>query len=153
VILTYKYRIKDRTAKKQLKQHAWAVNQVWNWCNSYQKNIEDKYFAGAAKRKWPTAFDLEKLCAGVGTQLGIYAQTVGAVCQQFVSNRNAKRGSLRFRSSFGSGRSLGWIPLSGQGIRVSGNSVFILKRVINFLASRAGLYLRILNVLILPKIT
>lgn len=30
MILTYKYRIKDRRARKVLRQHAWAVNQVWN---------------------------------------------------------------------------------------------------------------------------
>jgi len=32
VIKTYKYRIKDRHAKRPLVQHAYACNQVWNWC-------------------------------------------------------------------------------------------------------------------------
>jgi hypothetical protein len=70
MIITYKYRIKDRSAKKQLLKHAWAVNQVWNYCNAYQENIKDRYKAGAPKKSWPTHFDFHPLvviyCAEYG---------------------------------------------------------------------------------------
>jgi len=64
VILTYRYRLKDNSAKKTLRRHAFACNQVWNYCNAYQRDIEARYRAGAPKRKWPSHFDLQKLTKG-----------------------------------------------------------------------------------------
>lgn len=57
MILTYKYRLKDRRAAKRLRAQAIAVNQVWNYCNAFQRDIEARYRAGAPKRKWPVHFD------------------------------------------------------------------------------------------------
>ena len=51
MILTYKYRIKDNSARKALARHAYAVNQVWNYCNAVQRDIEDRYRSGGPKRK------------------------------------------------------------------------------------------------------
>ncbi len=70
MILTYKYRIKDRSARKALQQHAYAANQVWNWCVGQQRDTEARYRAGAPKRKWASHFDLAKQCKGVGKDLG-----------------------------------------------------------------------------------
>ena len=64
MILTYKYRIKDRSARKTLRRHATAVNQVWNYCVAYQRDIEARYKAGAPKRKWPSNYGLHKLTSG-----------------------------------------------------------------------------------------
>ncbi|MFZ0867797.1 MAG: hypothetical protein WAN06_14190 [Candidatus Sulfotelmatobacter sp.] len=52
MILTYKYRIKNRNAKSALRRHAFAVNQVWNYCCAQQRDTESRYRAGAPKRKW-----------------------------------------------------------------------------------------------------
>ena len=38
MILTYRYRLKDNSAKKTLRRHAFAVNQVWNYANAYQRD-------------------------------------------------------------------------------------------------------------------
>jgi hypothetical protein len=71
VILTYKYRLKDRAARHLLRRHARAANQVWNWCVAGQKDIQARYDAGAPKRPWPSYIDLSALCNGVGKDLGI----------------------------------------------------------------------------------
>ena len=126
MILTYKYRIKDKSAAKHLRAHAVAVNQVWNWCNGYQKDLERRYRAGAPKRKWASHFDLAKACKGVGKDLGLHQQTVQDVCKQFVTSRNKRKASLRFRSSTGAQRALGWVPFQAQSRTVEGNSVVYL---------------------------
>lgn len=128
MILTYRYRIKDRSAKKMLSRHAYAVNQVWNWCCAYQHDVEARYRAGAPKRRWASQFDLQKLCKGVGAELGIHQQTVQEVCRYFSVSRDKNKGAARFRSSFGTKKSFGWIPFQQQSRRVAGNSVTYLAK-------------------------
>jgi IS605 OrfB family transposase len=118
MILTYKYRIKDRSARKVLNAHAYACNQIWNWCAAQHRNVLDKYRAGARKRKWATAFDLAMSMRGIGQELGIHQQTVQSVCDQWAKSR-----SVRYRASFGTKRSLGWVPFQQQSRRIDGNSV------------------------------
>lgn len=126
MILTYKYRIKDRSAQKTLRQYAYAVNQVWNYCNAVQRDIESRYRAGASKRKWPSHFDLDKLTKGTSKLLGIHAQTVGAVCKQFTRSRDKAKHSLRFRASGGPRRALGWVPFEKQSRQVESNTITYL---------------------------
>lgn len=126
MILTYKYRIKDRSARKALARHAYAVNQVWNYCNAVQRDIESRYRAGAPKRKWPSHFDLQKLTKGTSKFLGVHAQTVGSVCEQFAKSRDKAKHSLRFRASGGARRALGWIPFQKQSRQVEGNAITYL---------------------------
>ncbi len=126
MILTYRYRIKDNSAKKTLKRHAFACNQVWNYCNSYQRDIEARYRAGAPQRKWPSHFDLQKLTKGTSKELGINAQTVGSVCEQYAKSRDKAKHSLRFRASGGSRRALGWIPFQRQSRQIAGNTIIYL---------------------------
>jgi putative transposase len=109
-ILTYKYRIKDKSARKALERHAFAVNQVWNYCNAVQRDVEDRYQAGSARRRWPSNYDLVVRTSGVTAELGISSYTIGEICRHFSQSRNAAKGSLRFRASGGPRRALGWIP-------------------------------------------
>lgn len=132
MILTYKYRIKDRSARKTLLRHAIAANQVWNYCNSVQRDIEMRYRAGAPKRPWPSHYELQKLCKGVGAELGIHQQSVAGVCGQFAKSRDKAKRSLRFRASGGSGRALGWIPFERQSRQIEGNSVRYLGKQYRF---------------------
>lgn len=121
MILTYKYRLKDRRVSKALTQHAWACNQVWNWCVAQHRDTLDRYRLGAPKRQWLSAFDLGKQCNGVGKELGVHQQTVGSICEQWSRARSTK-----FRSSFGSKRALGWVPFRRQSRQVEGNSIIYL---------------------------
>jgi putative transposase len=126
VILTYKYRIKDWRAKKRLTEHAKAVNQVWNWCNAQQQDTEARYKAGAPKRKWLSRFDFNTLCKGVGFELGINQHTVQEICRQYAESRDKAKHSVKFRSSFGAGKALGWVPFTPQSRQLMNNSITYL---------------------------
>lgn len=131
MIKTYKYRLKDRSAKKVLQQHAIACNQVWNWCVAQHRDNLARYRAGAPKRAWLTRFDLAKQCNGVGKDLEITQQTVGAVCQQWSRSR-----SLQYRSSFGLKRALGWVPFHPDGRRVDGSGVTYRGKTYRFFGAK-----------------
>ena len=130
MIKTFKYRIKDNSAKKTLRRHAYAVNQVWNYCAAHQRDTVRRYWAGE-NRKWASHFDLQKLCKGAGALLGIHQQSVGGVCKQFTEARR-KCSTPGFRSSFGQKRALGWIPFEGQSRQVSGNTISYLGKKYRF---------------------
>lgn len=125
--LTYRYRIKDAANRAWLKRRATAVNVVWNWCNDVQKH------ALRHNKKWPSAFDLNNLSAGSSKELGLHAQTVQAVCEQYVGSRREKKlRSLRYRGK----KSLGWIPFKAAGVRVADGEVTFLGRKMRFWQSR-----------------
>lgn len=132
MILNYKYRIKDRTARKALRRHAAASNQVWNWCAAQQKDAASRYRAGAKPRRWATYFELAAACNGVGRDIGLPQQTVAAICQQFALSRNRAGRPIRFRASGGSKRSLGWVPFQTQTRKVEGNSVVFARKRYRF---------------------
>ena len=98
--LTYKYRIKDNSARKTLRRHTYAVNQVWNYCVAQQQDVQDRYRAGAKPRRWASHFDLQRLCKGVGKELGLHQQSVGGVCRTFTQSRDKLKHAPRFRSSY-----------------------------------------------------
>jgi putative transposase len=123
MILTYKYRVKDRSARKRLRDHARACNQVWNWCVAQQRDTEDRYRSGAKPRQWASAFTLSDQCKGIGKTLGIHQQTVQSVCQQFVYARNKLRHAPRFRSSFGPKQATGWVPFQQQSRQIDSNAI------------------------------
>ena len=125
-MLTYKYRLKDRSARKRLVQHARAANAVWNWCAAQQRDTEARYKAGAKPRRWLSSFALAAQCKGVGRDLGIHQQTVQNVCEQFARARDKLKHAPHFRSSFGTKRALGWIPFQQQSRQLAGNSVIYL---------------------------
>lgn len=134
MILTYKYRIKDRRAKRTLAQHAIAVNQVWNYCVAYQRDIEARYRLGAPKRRWPSFFTLCKLTAG--TDLPIRSGTIERACRQFAAARDARKGAVRFRASFGPRRALGWVPFRDRNVSVAENAVTYAGRPYRFFGSK-----------------
>lgn len=136
MILTYKYRLKDRRAKRALSAHAYACNQVWNWCVAQHKNAVARYLSGAPPRRWMTYFDIAKQCKGVGVDLGIRQQTVELVCQRFALSRDQHKRCPKFRSSFGQKRALGWIPFRGETRQVAGNAVTYAGKAYRFFGSK-----------------
>jgi IS605 OrfB family transposase len=106
VILVYRYRVKSLNGL--LNKQARAVNYVWNFCNETQKHAL-KWF-----KRWPSGFDLEKLTAGSSKELGLHADTIGAICAQYGKSRKQfNRPYLRWRGK----KSLGWVPLKGRNIK------------------------------------
>ena len=135
MILTYKYRIKDGTVGKHLDRHSRACNFVWNYCCQIQREAQSRWKAGRAV-KWPTAFDLIKLCTGAAADLSLHSDTVQTICRQFAASRDAKHKCPRFRASGGPKKSLGWIPFIPRAVKVDGAHVVYLKRKFHFWKSR-----------------
>jgi transposase len=134
-ILSYKFRVKDSTTGKYIRRHAIACNQAWNFLVATQREAQRRRQAGLATR-WPTAFDLIKLCTGSGAELGLHSDTVSAICRQFVISRDSKRKCPRFRASFGPKRKLGWVPFIPRAVKVDGDRVRYLKRQFFFWKSQ-----------------
>lgn len=108
--LTYRFRLKDKHAA-ELRRQSRAVNLVWNHCQEAQRN------ALRWGKRWPTGYDLQKLCAGSSKELGLLSSSIDRVCEQYAKSRKeAKRATLRWRGK----KSLGWIPLKDGAVRFDG---------------------------------
>lgn len=111
MILNFRYRVKSLNGL--LNRQAKAVNFVWNYCNDRQKD------ALRWNKKWPTAFDLDKLTAGSSVELGLHSGTINAVTAQYVKSRvQKKRPYLRYRGN----KSLGWVPVKGNYLKREGEA-------------------------------
>jgi len=116
--LTYRFRIKGGSSKRRLSLLSPAVNMVWNYCNA------TSYKAVRDRSEWLSAYDLWPLLKGVSKEIGINSQTVQAISSEFVTRRvQFKKKKLRWRTSKGAKKSLGWIPFNGQTIKVENNSI------------------------------
>jgi IS605 OrfB family transposase len=119
-----------KTVRLKVKPEAYAwlnraaveVNQVWNWANEVSGKAIAR-FAGAPR--FLTGYDLGGLSAGSSQFFDcIGSDTIQGVCQEYaVKRRVARRTQLRWRRSFGSHRSLGWVPFKGACIKRKGNAV------------------------------
>lgn len=108
--LTYRFRLKDKH-DAELRRQAGAVNFVWNHCQDAQKN------ALRWGKKWPTGYDLQKLCAGTSRDLGLLSSSIDMVCHQYARSRQQHRkATLRWRGR----KSLGWIPVRDGKVRFDG---------------------------------
>src|SRR5262245_39655950 len=114
LVKTLRYRVKGGVSGKHLNAAARAVNMVWNHCNGAQRH------ALKHNTKWPTTGQLQRLTAGAGRLIGIPAQTVQGVCEEYIDpRRGSRKAKLRWRGK----RSLGWVPFKNQTVRVVGSIV------------------------------
>lgn len=117
--LTIRYKLKNY---KKLKEQAFSVNQVWNFCCETQKTAQRR------QRLWPSNFTLNNLLTSCGQELAIASDVFQCAAARFVSARSAFKRCPKFRASRGSKRSLGWVPfMSGRGIKVSVIGVTFMK--------------------------
>lgn len=111
MIITYKYRIKSLNGL--LNKQAMSVNFVWNYCNDRQKD------ALRFHRPWLSGFDLSYLTAGSSKELGLLANTINAIGNQYAKSRSQhKKPYLKYRGK----KSLGWIPIKGIDLKRYGES-------------------------------
>lgn len=103
---TLKVRVKDKHAK-QLSAMAVSVNQVWNYLNELSsRSIKEK-------GRFLSAFDMHKYTTGASKELGLHSHTPQVVAKEYATRRKQfKKTKLAWRKSFGSKRSLGWIPIN-----------------------------------------
>ena len=103
---TLHVRLKDKHAVV-LENMAREVNFVWNYVNELcQKHLQ-------RTGKFLSAYDLHQYTAGATKQdmMQIHSQTLQAVNEEYVLRRRQfKKSKLRWRVSYGSRKSLGWIP-------------------------------------------
>jgi len=113
--VTRQYRIKDSSCRNKLSKMASSVNYVWNYCNEVNQESWRKF------NRFYTGFDLNNKTKGCSEELGISAQTVQAVCKEYATKSwKYKKAKLKWRSYK---RSLGWIPFSGQQIKVQHDTI------------------------------
>ena len=121
MILTYKYRIKSKQGLRVLCEHAFAINQVWNFLVATQRKVQQDWKFGLA-RHWPSQYDYQKLTGGTSRDLEINSKSIYGTCEQFVNSRNQHKKNPRFRRSSSPKKSLGWIPFLKQSRQITENS-------------------------------
>lgn len=104
MILTYRYRVKDKTSAKHLRRMAGAVNFAWNHCCAIQREAQRR------QARWPSRFDLVRLMTGASAELGVHSDTLGAIARQFADSRRAARHCPIWRSR--KRGTLGWVPFN-----------------------------------------
>ncbi len=135
MILTYKYRLKGKRSARQLRRFAVAANHVWNYCVQTQRSTQKAYRDGLSPG-WLSFYDLKSLVSGTSKELELNAQTIQNVCEQFVKSRDTFKKCPRFRKSFGTKKSLGWIPFQKQSRKITSSSVTYLKNTYKFYGAK-----------------
>src|SRR4029077_4856531 len=123
MILTYRYRVKDKTSAKHLRRMAGAVNYAWNYCCETQREAQRR------RARWPSKFDFVRLMTGAAAELGIHSDTLGAVAREFTDSRHDAKRCPKWRSR--QRGSLGWVPFNAARafkIDQASGSVVILGR-------------------------
>ena len=115
-----------RDAYAWLNEAAIEVNQVWNWAAATCADAADRNRRPSAR--FLTWFDLNNLSAGAGVMFAhIGADSIQCVNRQYAAKiRQFRRPRLKWRTSFGSRRSLGWVPFKGANIRRTKSGVRML---------------------------
>ena len=127
-LTTLRFRLKDSSCRNRLRKLGFAVNDVWNYAN------ERNAYQWSFRRKILSAFDLHKLTAGAGKELGLHSQTVQAVVDEYGKcGKQFKRPKLNWRSRK---RSLGWVPFKAVGVKVQGDAVTYNGHTFRFWNSR-----------------
>jgi len=120
---TFSYRVKDSTSGKGLVVLGNGVNTVWNYCNEVSGKSAQR------GTRWITKKQLRSLTKGSSKLLGISAQVIQEVIDEFLDKRAAARKPrLRWRASRGPRRALGWIPFTNQDIEIDGSVVYVCGR-------------------------
>lgn len=127
MIITFKYRVKDKKHVSQLRNASWKTNQIWNYCVELQRKYPETWFSH---------FDFVKATQKLGKDVGCHSDTRAAVCKQFVQSRNTHKRIPKFRKSGGSKRSLGWIPFIPRAIKLNGDTVIYQKVKYRFIKHR-----------------
>jgi len=120
-IKTLKLRVKDKHCYV-LCQMANNVNFVWNFVNeiSIRSILEhNKFLSGR---------DLQRYTDGSSKLINLHSQTIQGICDEYATRRiQFKKRKLKWRKSFGSKRSLGWIPFKSGSVSYKNGQVHFNK--------------------------
>jgi putative transposase len=121
--VTRTLRLKVKTeAYDWLNAAAREVNLIWNWAAQVSEKAARPC---TGDPKWLTGFDLNNLSSGASEYFEkIGAGTIQRVNGEYAQKRRiAKRYRLRWRTSSGPRRSLGWIPFKAANLKREGRAV------------------------------
>ena len=119
---TLKVRVRDKHAK-ELNRQASAVNFVWNYINDLSSRFIQE------KGKFLSSFDVHPYIKGTNKELGLHSQTPQVIAKEYVTRRKqSKKKKLKWRKTFGSHRSLGWIPVNTGAAQWKNGQVYFNKR-------------------------
>lgn len=125
-IRTLRLRVKDKHSKL-LSQWAFEVNQVWNAANALSAEYSWIPIPGVGYINGGTSeYDLNKELRGIRAErdLTIGAATVQSVIATHAKSRKQfRKNKLRWRSSGGSKRALGWVPFKAAGIKYGNGQI------------------------------
>lgn len=101
---------------------ALEVNQVWNWAAQVSEKAARPC---TGEPKWLTGFDLNNLSSGASEHFEkIGADTIQRVNGEYAEKRRiTQRYRLRWRTSRGPRRSLGWVPFKAASLKRKGQAV------------------------------
>ena len=114
---TLKVRVRDKHVKT-LNAMAYAVNQVWNYCNELShRSIRER-------GNFLSGYDLQNYTKGA-KELGLNSATVQMIGHEYVTRRKQfKKARLNWRKSGGVKRSLGWIPVRKDCIKYANGQIY-----------------------------
>ncbi|HYX38077.1 MAG TPA: hypothetical protein VE954_33680, partial [Oligoflexus sp.] len=101
MLLTYRFRLKDGTRRRELKALAGNVNFVWNFSNAIIRRRWQE------SRFYTSKNDLHVLTKGSSKLLAINSQTIQAVAYECLLRVQKAKKSVRLRTGK---KNLGWIP-------------------------------------------
>ncbi len=114
MLLTYRFRLKDGTRRKELKLLSGNVNFVWNFSNNVIR------MRWQASRFYTSKNDLHALTKGSSKLLEINSQTIQAVAYECLLRVQKTKKRVRYRSGK---KNLGWIPFNGQTVKFHGGYI------------------------------
>lgn len=114
MLLTYRFRLKDGTKRKELKALAGNVNFVWNFCNEVIRRRwrESRFYTSKS--------DLQVLVKGSSKLLEINSQSIQAVAHECLLRVQKTKKQVRFRTGK---KNLGWVPFNGQTVKFHGGYI------------------------------
>jgi hypothetical protein len=121
VTRTLRFKVKSESYS-WLNAAACEVNTVWNWGAAVSEKAARPC---TGEPRWLSGFDLNRLSSGATE----YFEKIGAGAIQCVNGeyaqkrRIAKRVRLRWRTSRGARRSLGWIPFKAADLKRRGRAL------------------------------
>ena len=115
---TLKVRVKDKHAK-QLSAMSASVNYVWNYCNELSSRAIHE------RGLFLSNYDFHQYTTGASKELGLHSQTVQCISKEYTTRRKQfKKAKLKWRKTFGVGRSLGWVPVNTGAAQWKNGQVF-----------------------------
>lgn len=126
VVKTLKLRIRDKHGGF-LEELSKNVNFVWNYVNDLS------YRSIKERSKFLSEYDIHKYTVGCNKELKLHSHSVQGISKEYVIRRKQfKKSKLKWRTSYGSRKSLGWIPFNTNAVKYRNGQLYYNGTFFNF---------------------